>query len=140
MLLPYMGSLHQTEKIVRQARNSEEQLPTDPADAAQNEAKKKCIRLTSCRQKSALMKFYDAALAQGVHDKVLTCDFFRFVTGAHTCWFSRSAHCCQCPDTHQVAESGGKIIIRILQHRCLVRGTERRMLSQRAQKRGVAGA
>jgi len=39
---------------------------------------------------------------------------------------------CQCPHTHQVAESGGKIIIRLLQNRCLVRGTERRMLSQRA--------
>jgi hypothetical protein len=28
------------------------------------------------------MKFYDVALAQGVHDKVLTYDFFRFVSGA----------------------------------------------------------
>jgi hypothetical protein len=44
--------------------------------------RKKCIRLTSCRQKGALMKFYDAALAQGVHDKVLTYDFFRFVSRA----------------------------------------------------------
>src|SRR5260221_5332886 len=37
--------------------------------------RRKCIRLTSCRQKGALMKFYDVALAQGVHDKVLTYDF-----------------------------------------------------------------
>jgi hypothetical protein len=29
------------------------------------------------------MKFYDVALAQGVHDKVSTYDFFRFVSGAH---------------------------------------------------------
>ncbi len=28
------------------------------------------------------MKFYDVALAQGVHDKVLTYDFFHFVSGA----------------------------------------------------------
>jgi hypothetical protein len=28
------------------------------------------------------MKFYDVALAQGVHDKVLTYNFFRFVSGA----------------------------------------------------------
>jgi len=28
------------------------------------------------------MKFYDVALAQGIHDKVLTYDFFRFVSGA----------------------------------------------------------
>jgi hypothetical protein len=27
------------------------------------------------------MKFYDVALAQGVHDKVLAYDFFRFVSG-----------------------------------------------------------
>jgi hypothetical protein len=43
--------------------------------------RKKCIRLTSCRQKGALMKFYDVALAQGVHDKVSAYDFFRFVSG-----------------------------------------------------------
>ena len=47
---------------------------------------------------------------------------------------------CQCPHTHQVAESGGKIIIHLLQNRRLVRGTERQMLSQRAKKSGVAGA
>jgi hypothetical protein len=28
------------------------------------------------------MKFYGVALAQGLHDKVLTYDFFRFVSGA----------------------------------------------------------
>jgi hypothetical protein len=44
--------------------------------------RKRCIRLTSARQKGALMKFYDVALAQGVHDKVLTYNFFRFVSGA----------------------------------------------------------
>ena len=33
--------------------------------------------------KRRLMKFYDVALAKGVHDKVLTYDFFRFVRGAH---------------------------------------------------------
>jgi hypothetical protein len=27
------------------------------------------------------MKFYDVALAQGVYDKVLAYDFFRFVSG-----------------------------------------------------------
>lgn len=32
------------------------------------------------------MKFYDVALAQGVHDKVLTYDFFRFVSGALVVW------------------------------------------------------
>jgi hypothetical protein len=61
---------HQTEKIVRRARNSEEQFPTDSAHARKRGRRKKCIRLTSCRQKGALMKFYDVALAQGVHDKV----------------------------------------------------------------------
>ena len=29
-------------------------------------------QITSCRQKGALMKFYDVALAQGVHDKIIT--------------------------------------------------------------------
>jgi len=49
--------------------------------------RKKCIRLTICLQKGALMKFYDVALPQGVHDKVLTYDFFRFVSGAHEHFF-----------------------------------------------------
>jgi AcrB/AcrD/AcrF family len=51
--------------------------------SAANEAEEKSLSgLTSCRQKGALMKFYDVALAQGIHDKVLTYDFFRFVSGA----------------------------------------------------------
>jgi hypothetical protein len=32
------------------------------------------------------MKFYDVALAQGVHDKVLAYDFFRFVSGPQLSW------------------------------------------------------
>ena len=46
----------------------------------------------------------------------------------------------QRPHIYQVAESGGKIIIRLLRSGCPVRGTERRRPSERSQKSGVAGA
>jgi hypothetical protein len=39
------GSLHQTEKIVRQARNSEEQFPTDSADAPQTRRERKVYQI-----------------------------------------------------------------------------------------------
>jgi hypothetical protein len=40
---PYIGRPHETEKIVRQARYSEEQFPTDSADAPQTRRKKKSV-------------------------------------------------------------------------------------------------
>jgi hypothetical protein len=38
--VPLLASLHQTEKIVRQARNSEEQFATGSANAPQTRGKK----------------------------------------------------------------------------------------------------
>ena len=37
------------------------------------------VRFSPFREVRPLMKFYDVALAQGFHDKVLTYDFFRLV-------------------------------------------------------------
>jgi hypothetical protein len=73
-----LGSLHQTKKSYAKLEIPRSNFQRIQRMRRKRGGRKKCIRLTSCRQKGALMKFYDVALAQDVHDKVLTYDFFRY--------------------------------------------------------------
>lgn len=45
----------------------------------QTKRKKKAVRLTGCRKKGALTKFYEFALPQGAYGQALTYNFVRLV-------------------------------------------------------------
>jgi hypothetical protein len=65
----YLGSVHEREKIVRQAQNSVGRVTTERQNAPQMRREKREFRFNHPQKKSAVMEFYDVTLAQSVPRK-----------------------------------------------------------------------
>lgn len=73
------GYVHETENIVRQARNSEGRVTTELQNAPQTRREKREYQIDHLQQKSAPMQFYDVTFGSKRPKNDLTYDFFRFV-------------------------------------------------------------